>query len=171
MTSKCNVKTIDNHNLSAYEVAVKRGFHQLANEIKFVEEIYSSFESINCSDSLNLRASTKDSQPVNIIRSYAKTMENSKKYYSIKEEENVISDLDNILNEYDKMSLRNHSKKYSTGNNYREVDFIDYSNQNITIENLEDSSSLPKNSTNESIDLTLVKNKNKRIFKHLKIII
>jgi hypothetical protein len=156
LTSKCNVKTIDNQNLSAYEVAVKRGFHQLANEIKFVEDIYSTLENRSCND---LKNSTRDSQPVNVIRNYAKTRENSKKYYSIKEEENVIKDLDNILNEYDRMSLnkKNHSRKYSTENNYREVDFIDCSNQNLTIENLEDSSSLPKNSTNESIDLTLVK--------------
>ncbi len=155
MTSKCNVKTIDSQNLSAYEVAVKRGFHQLANEIKFVEDMYSTLEN-SCSD---LKNSTRETHPVNTIRNYAKTREISKKYYSIKEEENVINDLDNILNEYDRISLnkRNQSRKYSTENNYREVDFIDCSNQNLTIENLEDSSSLPKNSTNESIDLTLVK--------------
>ena len=116
--------------------------------------MHSTFENRNCSD---LKNSNRDSQPVNMIRNYAKTRENSKTYYPIKEEENVISDLDNIINEYDKFSLKNHSRKYSTGDNYREVEFIDCINQNMTIENLEDSSSLPKNSTNESIDLTLVK--------------
>ncbi len=96
MTSKCNVKTIENQNLSAYEVAVKRGFHQLANEIKFVGDIYSTLENRSCNDFKN---STRDSQPVNVIRNYAKTRENSKKYYSIKEEENAKF----ILDSYKKM--------------------------------------------------------------------
>ena len=134
------MKIIDFKKLTAYELAVSKGFNQLANEIKLVEDIncfMDDRETMRATDSIR---SCRDQPNRNAFFSKI----NSDKYDTIEEEENTLNDFDAMINQYDNISLHKNNQEHSCS----DVHHIECHNQHNTIEN--------STNTSESINLTYV---------------